>query len=182
MILKFAAGLAKGCTMRYVCLLALSILVLSAQVLSAQDGAAIYKERCASCHDAPQGRVPSLSAIKAMTGEAIYIALSSGAMKTQAQGLSVPQLFALIGYIAPTGAANAPSLERTCKGDSSISAAAFKASMNAPLWNGWSPSTTNARFQDARSAGLTAAQVPALKLKWAFNLGNVTMTRSHPTI
>ena len=168
--------------MRYRCLLALTLLVLSTQVLPAQDGAAIYKERCASCHDAPEGRVPSITAIKAMTGEAIYGALTSGAMKTQAQGLTTPQLITLIGYIAPTGAANAPSLERTCKGDSSISAAAFKSSMNAPMWNGWSPNTNNARFQDARSAGLTAAQVPALKLKWAFNLGAVTMTRSQPTI
>jgi polyvinyl alcohol dehydrogenase (cytochrome) len=168
--------------MRYMCLLALSILVLSTQVLSAQDGAAIYKERCASCHDAPEGRIPALSAIKAMSGEAIYVALTSGAMKTQAQGLSTPQVFALIGYIAPTGAANTPSLERTCIGDSSISTAAFKSSMNAPRWNGWSTGPNNARFQDARSAGLTASKVPELKLKWAFNLGAVTIARSQPTI
>jgi polyvinyl alcohol dehydrogenase (cytochrome) len=168
--------------MRNVYLLALIILVLSTQVLSAQDGAAIYKEKCASCHDAPEGRVPSISAIKAMTGESIYIALTSGVMKAQAQGLSAPQILTLIGYIAPTGSASAPSLERTCKGDSAISAAAFKSSMTAPRWNGWSPNDNNARFQDARSAGLTAAQVPALKVKWAFNLGSVTMTRSQPTI
>ncbi len=36
--------------MRYVCLLALIL-----PALSAQDGAAIYKERCASCHDVPGG-------------------------------------------------------------------------------------------------------------------------------
>ena len=168
--------------MRYVCLLALIILVLSTQVLSAQDGAAIYKERCASCHDAPEGRVPALSAIKAMSGEAIFLALTSGAMRTQAQGLSTPQIFALIGYIAPAGTANAPSLERTCKGDSAISTAAFRTSMNAPRWNGWSTSTNNARFQDGRSAALTASNVPALKLKWAFNLGAVTIARSQPTI
>jgi hypothetical protein len=42
----------------------------------------------------PEGRTPPLSAIKAMTGEAIYIALTNGAMKTQAQGLSPVQIFA----------------------------------------------------------------------------------------
>src|SRR5262245_21077598 len=162
--------------MRYVCLLALMILVLSTQVLSAQDGAAIYKERCASCHDAPEGRVPALSAIKAMSGEAIYVALTTGVMRTQAQGLSAPQIFALLGYIAPTGGApaNAPSLTRTCKVDSAISAAAFKSAMNAPRWNGWSTSATNSRFQEAASAGMTASNVRSLKLKWAFNLGAVT--------
>ncbi len=34
--------------MRYVCLLTLMI-----PILFAQDGATIYKERCAGCHDAP---------------------------------------------------------------------------------------------------------------------------------
>jgi polyvinyl alcohol dehydrogenase (cytochrome) len=54
--------------------------------------------------------------------------------------------------------------------------------MNSPQWNGWSTSSTNSRFQDARNAGLTASSVPKLKLKWAFNLGAVTMARSQPTI
>ena len=168
--------------MRDTYLLALAISVLSPRLLFAQDGAAIYKERCASCHDMPEGRTPPLSAIKGMTGEVIYAALSTGSMKTQAQGLEGPQLFALIGYIAPTGRTGDPSITRTCTGDSSISPAAFTSAMNAPRWNGWSTSATNSRFQDAKSAGLTASSVPALKLKWAFNLGNVTAPRSQPVI
>ena len=176
--------------MRYVCLLALMLMISTATVLSAQggaaspDGAAIYKERCASCHDMPQGRVPALGAIKAMSGEAIYVALSTGAMKTQAQDLSIVQIFSLLGYIAPTGgaAAEGPSLTRTCRADAAFGAADFKAAMNAPRWNGWSTSPTNSRFQDASSAGLTSSQVPSLKLKWAFNLGTVTMARSQPVI
>jgi polyvinyl alcohol dehydrogenase (cytochrome) len=168
--------------MRYVFLTAVVILAMFSQLLSAQDGAAIYQERCASCHDAPQGRVPSITAIKAMTGEAIFVALTSGVMRTQAQGLTTPQLFTLIGYIAPTAAANAPSMTRTCKGDSAISAAAFKSSLDAPRWNGWSTSETNSRFQDARGAGLKASNVPSLKLKWAFNLGAVSIARSQPAI
>src|SRR5882672_5875622 len=100
--------------MRYAYLLALTI-----PILSAQDGAAIYKERCASCHDAPEGRVPSLKAIKAMSGEAIYIALTTGSMRTHAERLSTPQVFALLGYIAPTGGSQTappPALTRTCRG------------------------------------------------------------------
>src|SRR5215467_15659861 len=82
--------------MRYTCLLALTLSVLSPRLLFAHDGGAIYKERCASCHDMPEGRTPPLSTIKGMTGEAIYTALATGSMKTQAQGLEGPQLFALI--------------------------------------------------------------------------------------
>ena len=59
--------------MRYSChaahAAAFALLVLTLPMLPAQDGGAIYKERCASCHNEPEGRVPSLSAIKAMSGE-----------------------------------------------------------------------------------------------------------------
>jgi polyvinyl alcohol dehydrogenase (cytochrome) len=162
-------------TMRYVCLLAFTIIV---PLLSAQDGAAIYKERCASCHDAPAGRVPSISAIKAMSGEAIYLSLTSGTMRSRAEGLSMPQLFALLAYIAPTGgvAAAATPVTPTCK-----PGAAFRPADGA-RWNGWSTSVTNSRFQDARAAGLAASDVPHLQLKWAFNLGDATMARSQPAI
>jgi polyvinyl alcohol dehydrogenase (cytochrome) len=160
--------------MRYVCLFTLML-----PALSAQDGPAIYKERCASCHDSPQPRVPSLTTIKAMSGEAIYLALTSGAMKTRAEGLSTGQIFALLAYIAPTGGSHsaAATIAPTCKGDST-----FRADANSPQWNGWSTSATNSRFQDAASAGLAVSALPKLKLKWAFNLGDVATARSQPTV
>ena len=135
--------------MRYLCVFSKScqtartalfaLLALMVPMLSAQDGAAIYKERCASCHDAPEGRVPSITAIKAMSGAAVYLVLTNGSMRTRAEGLSSAELFALIGYIAPTGGTQtAPAkFERTCKGD-----ATFKPAANAPQWNGWSASMT----------------------------------------
>lgn len=158
--------------MRYVCLFALML-----PLLSAQDGAAIYKERCASCHDQPAERVPSLAAIKAMSGEAVYTVLATGVMKSQAEGLSTAQIFALLGYIAPTGGAQkAPAaITPTC-----TSSAPVQLSANAAQWNGWSPGLTNSRFQDAAAAKLSATDVARLKLKWAFNLGDVTVARSQP--
>ena len=54
--------------------------------------------------------------------------------------------------------------------------------VNGPQWNGWSPNANNARFQDAASAGLSADSVKALKLKWAFDLGDVTEGRAQPVI
>ena len=114
-----------------------------------------------------------------MSGEAIYLALTSGSMKSRAEGLTTQQIFTLLGYIAPTGGTQttAPVFERTCKGD-----AVFQPGANAPRWNGWSTSVTNSRFEDAAAAGLAAANVPKLKLKWEFNLGDVTMARGEPSV
>ncbi len=145
-------------------------------ILEAQDGAALYKERCASCHDSPAARVPTLTAIKQMTGEAIYAALTNGVMKSQTSGLSTQQVLSLVVYIAPAGSSNTkPAFEKNCTADVPL-----KPSANA--WAGWSPNVTNARYQDAKAAGLTAAGVPRLKLKWAFNLGAVTMARGQPAV
>ena len=161
----------RGCA-RYACPLILAI----AGLLEAQDGAALYKERCASCHDSPQGRIPSIGAIKQMTGEAVYAAMINGAMKSQASGLSTQQLISLLVYIAPAGIANPnPAFQKNCAGTTPLKP-------GASAWGGWSPSVTNARYQDAKSAGLAAADVPRLKLKWAFNLGAVTMARGQPAL
>lgn len=159
--------------MRYACLL----IVLTAGLLNAQDGAALYQQRCASCHESPTGRVPSIGAIKQMTGQAVYAALANGVMKSQAAGLSTQQLISLLVYIAPTGDAGAkPAFERNCPAN-----APFKPAPGG-AWGGWSPDVTNSRYQDAKAAGLAAADVPRLKLKWAFNLGPVTMARGQPAV
>ena len=167
--------------MRYVCLFVLVTSLLQSitpLVARAQDGAAIYKERCASCHDSPAPRVPSLSTIKAMSGEAIHQSLTRGLMKTRAEGLSPTQLLDLIHYIGPTGErqSTAPAVTRTCKSQPPSPVAS-----NA-MWNGWSTSISNSRFQNTALAGLTAADLSKLKLKWAFNLGAVTAARSQPAM
>jgi len=150
-------------------------------LVEAQDGTALYKERCASCHDSPTGRIPSIGAIKQMTPEAIYAALTNGAMKPQTSGLSTQEVISLLVYIAPVGGAGAkPAFEKSCPADAPPIALDDKA--RASAWGGWSPSVTNSRYQDANAAGLAAADVPKLKLKWAFNLGAVTMARGQPAI
>ncbi len=137
---------------------------------AAQQGAALYRERCASCHDSPTGRTPSIGSIKQMTGVAIYAALTNGVMKSQTSGLSTQQVLSLLVYIAPTGDAGAkPAFEKSCTGTPSFTGI-FDTTPGESSWSGWSPTVTNSRYQDAKAAGLVAADVPRLKLKWAFNL------------
>src|SRR5689334_11724238 len=154
----------------------LAVILAAAGLSQAQDGAALYKERCASCHDAPPARTPSLAAIRLMTAEAVYGAMTNGAMKSQAAGLSTQQLIALLVYIAPASSASTkPAFEKSCTGNTSLKP-------DAAAWGGWSPSVSNSRYQDTKAAGLAAADVPRLKLKWAFNLGTVTMARGQPAV
>jgi polyvinyl alcohol dehydrogenase (cytochrome) len=157
-------------------LLLLFIIALSS--LFAQDGAAIYKARCASCHDAPTGRIPPVTALKAMSVPVILQALESGKMQAQAVGMTGAERMALaidLSTPAPKTIA-APPTSALCE------ARPFRDSQQDPQWTGWSADATNARFQGAKAAGLTAADVPKLKLKWAFSLGDGVSARSQPAI
>jgi polyvinyl alcohol dehydrogenase (cytochrome) len=49
-------------------------------------------------------------------------------------------------------------------------------------WTGWGANTSNSRFQDAASAGLTAADVPRLQLKWAFGFPGDLQSHAQATI
>ena len=53
---------------------------------------------------------------------------------------------------------------------------------SGPAWNGWGVDTSNTRFQTEKTAGLTAAQVPRLKLKWAFGFPNASSMYGQPSI
>ena len=49
-------------------------------------------------------------------------------------------------------------------------------------WNGWGDNTSNTRFQDANDAGITAAQAPRLKVKWAFGFPGDLDANAQPTV
>jgi len=147
--------------------------------LLAQDGAALYKQHCAACHEAPAGRVPPVSALRAMSTALILRALETGTMKTQGDGLSSNERVALALYLGSPESKPAPP-----------PASAFCTEKPKPLgnpargpqWNEWSPAPDNARFQSADAAGIAATDIPRLKLKWAFGLGDGVNARSQPSV
>src|SRR5207249_1998878 len=49
-------------------------------------------------------------------------------------------------------------------------------------WNGWGVTITNTRFQAASAAGLSAADVPRLRLKWAFGFPGATTGGTQPVV
>lgn len=52
----------------------------------------------------------------------------------------------------------------------------------APEWNGWGADASNSRFQPEKAAQIPAAQVPNLKLKWAFGFPGVRSVMGQPTV
>ena len=58
----------------------------------------------------------------------------------------------------------------------------FAMSSDQPAWNGSGDGPANARVQSAAVAGLSAADAPRLKLKWAFGLPPGANSFSQPTI
>jgi polyvinyl alcohol dehydrogenase (cytochrome) len=158
----------------------LFLLALYATAGLAQDGAALYKTRCAHCHDAPAGRVPPVSALRAMGPELILRSLEGGTMKTQAEGLSGAERYALVTYLSsPSPKASAPPPRSAfCSGEAQLVPDLARTSS----WTLWGANLANTRFQDASAAGLTPADIPKLKLKWSFGLGEAINAYSQPSI
>ncbi len=103
-------------------------------------------------------------------------------MQAQSQGLSDPQKRALAEFMSgrPLGSAkqgDARNMTNKCTTNPPLTDPARSAS-----WNGWGNSLSNTRFQPASAAGLTAAQVPRLRLKWAFGYPTGVSANGQPTI
>ena len=161
---------------------------LSAQAAWAQQtqpsGAAVYKQHCASCHDGSMSRMPTRDALRAMSPEHIETELASFSMRRQGGALTPGERRAVAEFLTgrPAGSYRAPlavipksaycSSSRTSSGDPFAGAS----------WNGWGINLQNTRHQPAGAAGLTAADVPRLKLKWSFGMQGASASGSQVTV
>ena len=59
---------------------ALVCLSITIATMHAEDGAAIYHNHCASCHDSGASRVPGREALKRLSPERILTSLEGGTM------------------------------------------------------------------------------------------------------
>ena len=168
--------------MRFPVVICAGVLALIvASVAHAQDGATIFRARCAACHDAAAGAqtqsAPGIEALHRLTPEAILNTLVNGKMRIQGTPLADAERHAVAEFlggrplrITPAGlsavrcAATSPFLGPAAVGD----------------WNGWGNGVENTRF--AKNGGLAAADLPKLKLKWAFGYADVTSARTQPSI
>ena len=168
--------------MRLVLLVAFVVVGLAgsaaAQSVPSPSGEAIYQRRCATCHEKPaDGRTPSRDTLQAMTATRILRTMDFGAMMTIAYQLNREERETVARFLGKSAAETPPPPAAFCR-DRSVRLDAA----NTPSWNGWSPSRDNARYAPAALAGLTADQVPQLKLKWAFGFDGDISAFSQPTV
>jgi polyvinyl alcohol dehydrogenase (cytochrome) len=155
--------------------------LLSAPVY-AQEGGALFKTYCATCHEAGgNSRAPNRDVLSRMSPEQILQALEKGAMKAQAAERSRGQRHVLAEYLSGKPFASEPAiipLSAFCGN----TAGTFRASLTGPSWNGWGAGITNTRFQSGDAAGMTARDVPRLKLEWAFGLPGASSGGTQPVV
>ena len=138
-------------------------------------GQVAYERDCASCHSDASSSAPTRNTLRSMTPEAILNALVNGKMQQQGSTMSDADRRAVSEFLAgrALGSTAASTASSKCKTSPAMSDPARGAS-----WNGWGNGTSNARY--ARNGGLTAADLPKLKLKWAFGYANVNAARAQP--
>ena len=149
------------------CRVAVLLLCLAAPA-RAQDGSALYKEHCASCHDGRVDRAPSLDLLRAMPPQRILETLEFGSMVSMTHGRTTAERRALAEFASGKSLGERFTIEPAPKA-MCRSSAAFGVDPSQAVWAGFGQNLANTRFQSEK-AGLSAADVPRLRLKWAFGL------------
>ncbi len=169
--------------MRYTVVLALAVSALAVAPPAAQaqpiDAATLYQRSCAQCHDSGVNRAPQRDAFRSMTPERVVAAMETGSMVTMANNRTAAERRAIAEFLtgkrigAPLD--TAPSSAAMCRARSG----SFDPT-SGPQWTSWGLGTTNTRFQG--TPGLTAADVPRLRLKWAFAFPGDLQSYSQATL
>lgn len=141
-------------------------------------GEAPYLANCAACHDQVMYKAPSRFFVSMMGAQNILKAMNGGLMSQQAANLSAQDRRAIAEYIAGHSlddvveAGQPPACDSEHGFDPSVT----------PVSSGWGVDAKNTRFQPQQSGGLSATDVPALEVKWAFAYPNAIKARSQPGI
>lgn len=153
---------------------------------------ALFNQHCASCHQNAKasakaipltGRTaPNTEALGQMSTEAIYAALTTGVMIQQGKSLTADQKRMIAEFfgghpLGSTAEGKASHMSHRCSSNPPMGA--LDAS---PSWNGWGNGLANTHFQTAQAAGLTAENLPNLKLKWAFGIPAGAETSGQPSV
>jgi len=153
-------------------------------VIGMETGLTYFQTKCMSCHrESDSTKAPSARRVRQMTPEQIYAVVSKPSRPEHDQGLTDPQKRRMSefmgGYrqIGSVEAGNPKNFPNACPSNPPMTdpyAGAF--------WSGWGADIENTRYQKTEAAGFTKADVPKLKLKWAFGFPLGISAYSPPAI
>ena len=148
-----------------------------AQNAAAVSGADIYLQRCAACHDQAGSQASPRDVLQKLPAARILRTLDFGLMMGVAYPMKREEREAVASFLGTKEAETPPVTSASCS--------AAVRPMSGPVtdsWAGWSPSTSNTRYQTMEQAGLTLGQVRHLKLKWALGFSGDITAFAAPTI
>jgi len=131
------------------------------------------------CHEGGMDRAPSREALRAMTAERVLAAMETGPMISMASRRTAAERRAIAEFV--TGRTLGSKLETAPPREVMCPAQQTDFS-RGPVWNTWGVNLANTRFQDGASAGLTADDLPRLKLKWVFGFPGEQSANAQPTV
>src|SRR5262249_53021810 len=141
------------------------------------SGEAVYKQRCAACHDSASPRVPPRDELKKLSVPRILRAMDFGLMNNVATKLTQEEREAVAAYLGIPGGSDQPPPSAYCSNRTVTLNGRTKGE-----WNGWSPTFNNTRYQSNESAGIALGQVSRLKLKWAYGFEGDIIAFAQPAI
>jgi polyvinyl alcohol dehydrogenase (cytochrome) len=160
--------------------LACAVIALVPAAAGAQSagpsGEQVYTQHCASCHDQVAPRIPPKAALRKLPASRILRTLDFGVMMNVAYPMRRAEREAVARFLGTTAEDARPPASAFCRADRQVLAGA------RADWTGWSPAPVNTRFQPAEAAGLTAANLARLELKWAFGFAGDVTAFAAPTV
>ena len=170
-------------------ILAMAGLPISLSTTAAQlpEDEQLFLIQCSACHQesaaapgTPNERAPTRAQLRQFSAEAVVTALTTGKMQQQGGLLTTEQRQVVSQYVTGKRLGAPPvndQLVNACRAPKPMRDAAA-----VPGWNGHGNGPAANRFANAKSGGITAADLPRLKLKWAFGYANVGAARAQPTV
>jgi polyvinyl alcohol dehydrogenase (cytochrome) len=136
-------------------------IALAQETAQPPNGETVFNTRCKSCHEPAAERAPTRAELAFRAPADIVTALTTGVMAPMAKGLSRPEIEAVALFLAPGQQLGSAGADQMCASHGPIQASASD-------WPTLGPDENSTRFQP--HPGIKAADVPKLKVKWAFSM------------
>lgn len=157
----------------------LSVTITAKKSSKISDGADLFNKYCSVCHTGAMPEAPRIEAFKEYSPARIVDSLNFGVMSTQGLMLSKNEIEVVAEYLSgkPFVPKSRPKVLPLC--ERVISENRSKGD-EKPNWSAWGGEYGNKRFQTHEKL-LSAKNVDALELKWAFGFDQATRSRAQPT-